>query len=309
MNRTTFFAYARKAPFGGRLNTSQVAGLTAILDYWDASSTYRDVRWLSYALATAFHETGGKMQPVEENLNYTTAAQIRKTWPVRFASIAAAAPYVRNPQKLANLVYGGRMGNRDPGDGWLFRGRGLPQQTGRAMYAKFGQEANPALALDLRTSVANMFKGMVGGLYTGQALSDFFNGNTSNPVAARAIINGDKATKGKLVAGYFKNFLDAINAATEAQKVGLIPADVKVEDAKPDDVPAHKSKSLWAMITGLGGAGGFSALDVMSNSSTLLGAVNNPWALLAVLSLVGVGGVLAWLIMSGRLQILHAKAL
>jgi putative chitinase len=308
VNRTTFFAYARKAPFGGRLNTSQVAGLTAILDYWDASS-YKDVRWLAYALATAFHETGGKIQPVEENLNYTTAAQICKTWPVRFPSEAAAKPYVRNPQKLANLVYGGRMGNRAPDDGWTYRGRGLPQQTGRQMYAKFGQEANPALALDLRTSVANMFKGMVNGLYTGQALSDFFNANTSMPVDARAIINGDKKTKGKLVAGYYKNFVDAINAATEAQKVGSIPADIKVEDAKPDDVPARKSKSLWAMITGLGGAGGFSALDVMSNGSTLLGAINNPWALLALLSLAGGAAVLAWLIMSGRLQILHAKAL
>ncbi|WP_245499108.1 chitinase [Mesorhizobium sp. M1A.F.Ca.ET.072.01.1.1] len=248
------------------------------------------------------------MQPVEENLNYTTAAQIRKTWPVRFRDEAAAKPYVRNPQKLANLVYGGRMGNRAPNDGWTYRGRGLAQQTGRLMYAKFGEEANPELALDLKTSVANMFKGMIEGLYTAHALREYFNDTANDPVGARAVINGDKRTKGALVAGYYKNFLDAINAASEAEKVGLIPADVKVEDAKPDDVPAHKSKSLWAMITGFGGAGGFSLFDAMSNGSTLLGAINNPWALLAVLSLAVGGGVFAWLVMSGRLQILHGKA-
>jgi len=31
MNKTTFFAYARRAPFGGRLSQAQVDGTSAIL--------------------------------------------------------------------------------------------------------------------------------------------------------------------------------------------------------------------------------------------------------------------------------------
>lgn len=67
MNLTTFFAYARRAPFGGRLTQAQIDGMTAILKEWDKRKLL-DNRWLAYMLATAFHETGGKMQPLRENM-------------------------------------------------------------------------------------------------------------------------------------------------------------------------------------------------------------------------------------------------
>lgn len=78
-------------------------------------------------------ETSG-FTKLEESLYYTTVKRIRQVWPSRFKSDAAAAPYVRNPQKLANFTYGGRLGNTAPNDGWLFRGSGMPHLTGRANY-------------------------------------------------------------------------------------------------------------------------------------------------------------------------------
>ncbi|ACE93042.1 hypothetical protein AMC90_CH04053 [Rhizobium phaseoli] len=60
-----FFSCVPRAPFGGSLWQSQVDGLNKILDEWERRGL-SDVRWLAYMLATTFHETGGKMQPVRE---------------------------------------------------------------------------------------------------------------------------------------------------------------------------------------------------------------------------------------------------
>jgi putative chitinase len=75
---------------------------------------------------------------MDENLNYT-AARISQVWPSRFHSEAEAEPFAHNPQKLADSVYGSRMGNR-PGttDGYDFRGRGPSQITGREGYRRVG---------------------------------------------------------------------------------------------------------------------------------------------------------------------------
>lgn len=91
-------------------------------------------------LSNTPHETGD-FRTLRENLYYTTAAQIRRTWPSRFASDAAAAPYVRQPVALANTVYNRpKEGNTRPGDGFLFRGGGDIQTTFANGYRAAGED-------------------------------------------------------------------------------------------------------------------------------------------------------------------------
>jgi putative chitinase len=86
-------------------------------------------------LATLAHESGG-FRLKSENLNYTRPELIVKTWATRF-NVQTAAPLVRNPRLLANKVYNGRMGNRNgTDDGFVFRGAGFIQATGRDMFEK-----------------------------------------------------------------------------------------------------------------------------------------------------------------------------
>lgn len=84
------------------------------------------------------HVESAAFTRLTENLNYRSIARLRAVWPSRFRSEAAAAPYLGNPERLANRVYAGRLGNgpESSGDGWRFRGRGLKQLTGRDNYTR-----------------------------------------------------------------------------------------------------------------------------------------------------------------------------
>lgn len=105
---------------------------------------------LQYFLAQLGHESNG-LTHREENLNYS-ASRLMEIWPGRFPTIEIAQQYDRDPEKLANFVYGGRMGNVNAGDGYKYRGRGYIQLTGRETYREVGKiagldlEANPELA-------------------------------------------------------------------------------------------------------------------------------------------------------------------
>lgn len=87
-------------------------------------------------LAQMLHETANLEQLVE-NLNYS-AERIQLVWPSRFPTIESAQAVAGNPQALANKVYGGRMGNTGPDDGWVFRGHGMPMITGRDNFRWLG---------------------------------------------------------------------------------------------------------------------------------------------------------------------------
>jgi putative chitinase len=92
---------------------------------------------LSHFLSQCAHESGN-FKFLNENLNYS-ADGLRKIFPKYFPTIEAANKYARQPEKIANKVYGNRMGNGDEasGDGFKFRGRGYIQLTGKDNYAAF----------------------------------------------------------------------------------------------------------------------------------------------------------------------------
>lgn len=112
-------------------------------------------------LAQTSHESGGYTM-LTENLNYR-AATLAACWPNRFAVMGADKKPIKEngklvptavansiagkPELIANLVYSGRMGNgpAESGEGWLYRGRGLKQLTGKFNYTKCSE----ALGVDL----------------------------------------------------------------------------------------------------------------------------------------------------------------
>jgi len=97
---------------------------------------------LSHFLSQCAHESGN-FKFVKENLNYS-ADGLRKIFPKYFPTIELANKNARQPEKIANKVYGGRMGNGDEasGDGFKFRGRGYIQLTGKDNYAAFDKFVN-----------------------------------------------------------------------------------------------------------------------------------------------------------------------
>lgn len=93
----------------------------------------------AHFFAQTSHESGG-FKSLSENLNYSADGLV-KIFRKYFPDVAAATPYARNPEKIANKVYGGRMGNGDEasGEGFMYRGRGAIQLTGKDNYAAFAK--------------------------------------------------------------------------------------------------------------------------------------------------------------------------
>lgn len=184
INRGFFFTHVRRMMFANVLQQSQVDGINAILDAWEAKYAEGDDRWLAYALATTYHETDQHMQPIEEY------------------GKGRGMPY----------------GKPDPTTGKVYYGRGFVQLTWERNYKTMSDLLgvdfvdHPELALELDNATKIMFIGMIKGLFTGRSLGDYFNNTTNDWVNARRIINGlDKA---QAIAMYGHNFYSAISYTT-----------------------------------------------------------------------------------------------
>ena len=104
-----------------------------------------DPRRLAAFLAQVGHESS-QFNRLEENLNYG-AAGLRRVWPNRFPTDEIAEAYAGDRERIANRAYGGRLGNGNEasGDGYLYRGRGLIQLTGKTNYAHADSSFNLGL--------------------------------------------------------------------------------------------------------------------------------------------------------------------
>lgn len=95
-------------------------------------------------VAQLAHESAGFTRLVE-SLNYSPQ-RLLAVFPKHFTP-AEAVQFAHDEQRIAERVYGGRMGNgpEGNGDGWRYRGRGFVMLTGRNQYRYIGRHIGEPL--------------------------------------------------------------------------------------------------------------------------------------------------------------------
>jgi putative chitinase len=134
----------------GHIPDAVISMIPAVAQKFQIDSALR----LAHFLAQCGHESGG-FRLTKENLNYS-AKGLNGIFKKYFPTLESALPYERKPEKIANKVYGGRMGNgpEASGDGAKFCGRGYIQLTGKDNYTAFGKSigedvcANPQVVAE-----------------------------------------------------------------------------------------------------------------------------------------------------------------
>lgn len=249
MDREEFYRQLRKRGsvlFGTSLSPGQVEGCEAILD--ECVRQGADLGQAAYILATAHGETGGRMQPVRENMSYSSK-RIGQVFSAKRRQGFTASQLARKPKLLANVVYGGEWGERNLGnrpgtdDGWDFRGFWIGQITGRANAKKWSAGlgvdllGNPALLDSLEWAVKGLVRPMMEGWATGKPLHMYVEGETRNYVEARRVWNGTfEAHKYASAAEQFETALraagyEAVEPKAEAQipaKIGWLEAIIAI---------------------------------------------------------------------------------
>lgn len=117
----------------GHVPDTVIAQIPGVMESFGVNTPLR----LAHFLAQCGHESGG-FRLTQENLNYS-AKGLMGIFKKYFPTQALADAYARKPEKIANKVYGNRMGNgpETSGEGFKFRGRGYIQLTGKQNYSSF----------------------------------------------------------------------------------------------------------------------------------------------------------------------------
>ena len=101
-------------------------------------------------LAQINEEVGSTLSPKRENLNYSCKALkslfgYYKRNPNQASIDGRCNGHRANQRNIANNAYAGRIGNKNHNDGWMFRGAGYLQLTGRANYEQMSLPISLAL--------------------------------------------------------------------------------------------------------------------------------------------------------------------
>ena len=246
---TAAFYDAIRPLFGGRMKQSQVDGVNAILEACMDERLPR--QQTAYVLATAFHETGGRMEPVREGFAETDEQAI------------AIVTKMFNAGRI-NRNYA----EPDLETGKSYYGRGYVQITWKQNYARLGRAlnldlvSNPDLALDPKVACDILVKGMRLGLFTGKSLDHVSEPESSEPdfTNDRAVVNGtDRAVK---IGGYADRFYRAL------EDVDLLQKSRTVKNAK-----AIQKSSVTKTVIAAGGGILTTASEVVTeNTDEILAA-------------------------------------
>jgi len=193
------FVAAYEARFG-KLTPSQYFGLDALIGLMEVDPTIDRLSWYAYMLATTKHECANTWTPITE-----------------------FGPKEYFDKYEPGTTIGDKLGNTKPGDGYLYRGRGFVQITGRANYQRLSNKLGLGDALvktpDLALETANAYRllsvGMVGGLFTGKKLADYLTATTTDYVNARRVVNGQDQ------AALIKGYATGIEACLAAARIGV----------------------------------------------------------------------------------------
>lgn len=221
IDRKQFYKNYRDT-FYKRISQKQVNCYETCFDYWEAYYMGRPIEQLAYILATAFHETGGKMEPVREGFAKTNEGAIRAV--TRLYQKGIISRNYALPEPNGNSYYG----------------RGLVQITWPRNYKKLGEALGigddlynqPDLALDIDVSVQILFIGMMDGLFSGKSLPTYINDEKIDYINARRVVNGrDRA---KLIAGHAENFYYCLTENVSGEVIDLYTKNVD-EDSHDSD--------------------------------------------------------------------------
>ena len=197
-----------------------------------AAAGITEVKEKAMLLGQLSHESGG-FTKLSESLKYSASRLMQVFSRARQAGAAAVqAAVAAGPSGIAELIYGGRMGNSEPGDGFKYRGRGFIQLTGKDNYIATGKRLgidlvnNPDLASDpvIAAKIAiDYWKNRVGSV-----------GKTGDLVAVTQKING--GTNGLQERGReYANYLNKFNSG-ELDKIS--------QEAANDPVPAGSTVAV-----------------------------------------------------------------
>ena len=273
----------------------------------------------------------GYFRTLEENLNYS-APRLEQVWPARFSSEGAAQAYAHDPKKLANKVYNGRMGNV-PGtdDGWIFRGKGLLQLTGRDNVSRMARR------LGITPEIAAQW--LIDPDHALECAAEIYNMLGIGPFADRDDMRGQTRRLNGGLNGLAER-QDAYNKAMRVLAQYAAPtiigqhSDQPSSDQQMDEITAAKlrannSKTVVAADNVKGAAVGImgaataassaisSANDTVSQVQSIadgvkqgkdvLSVVGDHWQIIVILlSLVGMG-FFAWLIWRNANKTIEAR--